>query len=159
MQVYKPWHQMKDLIKDPEDVSQKLRALWSQPDLTELSKKAGTAGTCEGWDLGAQKDKVRDAVTLETHMTCLGVLQKELGKEEGRRVYDAIAEENEHRTWDKRMPKILQRIEAQKPDLVAFQEYDMHNLKANKLEFHEHMKDIGYEGAHLLCPGQERAGL
>ena len=22
----------------------------------------------------------------------------------------------------------------------------MHNLKANKLEFHEHMKDIGYEG-------------
>ena len=35
-QEYKPWHQMKDLIKDPHDVSQKLRALWSQPDLRNL---------------------------------------------------------------------------------------------------------------------------
>ncbi|CAE7242065.1 unnamed protein product [Symbiodinium natans] len=164
---YKPWHQMKEQIRDPSDVSQKLRALWSQPDLTTL----------EGWDLGSQQGKVRDAVTLEKHLTCLGLLQKELGdKDLARRVYDVIAEENEHRTWvatamgppplnvtqvtkEKRMPKILDRIAAEAPDLVAFQEYDMHRLKAKKREFHEHMRDRGYEGAQLLCPGQERAGI
>ncbi|CAE7195005.1 unnamed protein product [Symbiodinium sp. CCMP2456] len=135
---YKPWHQMKDLIKDPHDVSQKLRALWSQPDLRNL----------EGWDLGLQKEKVRDEVTLEKHLTCLGVLQKELkDKDLGRRVYDEIAKENIHRTWDRRMPKILKRIREEAPDLVAFQEYDMHRLKVEKREFHEHMASAGYEGS------------
>jgi len=147
---YKPWHQMKDLIKDPHDVSQKLRALWSQSNLRNL----------EGWDLGLQKEKVRDEVTLETHLTCLGVLQKELeDKELGRRVYDHIAKENIHRTWERRMPKVLKRIREEAPDLVAFQEYDMHRLKVEKKEFHEHMASAGYEGAQLLCPGQERAGI
>ena len=71
-------------------------------------------------------------------------------------------------TKEKRMPKILDRIAAEAPDLVAFQEYepwrllgalhlpakqgptgtckDMHRLKAKKREFHEHMRDRGYEG-------------
>eukprot|EP00439_Symbiodinium_sp_Y106_P023480 s3995_g2.t2 len=147
---YKPWHQMKDLIKDPHDVSQKLRALWSQPDLKNL----------EGWDLGLETEKVKDEVTLEKHLTCLGVLQKELkDKDLGRRVYDQIAKENIHRTWDRRMPKILNRITEAAPDLVAFQEYDMHRLQVEKKQFHEHMASAGYEGAQLLCPGQERAGI
>ncbi|CAE7655269.1 unnamed protein product [Symbiodinium sp. CCMP2592] len=139
---YKPWHQMKDLIKDPHDVSQKLRALWSQPDLKSL----------EGWDLGLEKEKVKDEVTLEKHLTCLGVLQKELkDKDLGRRVYDQIAEENIHRTWDRRMPKILNRITEEAPDLVAFQEYDMHRLQVEKKQFHEHMASAGYEGSPKGC--------
>ena len=40
---------MKDWIKDEDGVSQKVRALWSQPDLTKLSQKAGysTCSPCQ----------------------------------------------------------------------------------------------------------------
>ena len=55
---------------------------YSMPPKTPF-KSSDCAWCGQGWDLGLQKEKVRDEVTLETHLTCLGVLQKELEDKAG----------------------------------------------------------------------------
>lgn len=148
---YAKWHPLKTMIETPDGSRIKARGLWGEPDLLQLGEK--------GWKLDGVE--VQDAVTLDGNPTFLGIVRQSLSEEKGALLYNSIRKvQLESRAWEVRGVKILEKVVDATPTLVAFQEYDVHDLPMpGGTTFADEMSKLGYEGANFLGPGQEKSGV
>lgn len=130
------------------------RSLWGKRDLSK-------------YHVEDDRIKILDSMKIELYQVVLrtlrGVLNDEMGSEDGDVIYDYIAEIQEQSfSWHKRGPRILEKLIGLKADIAIIEEYDVHfgpratYSDAPNATFPEAIAAHGYDG--LLFDGILKQG-